>query len=251
LCPCVDLRQDRSLDRRNDVTEPETGTFLFADLAGFTALTEAHGDQEAAELAAGYFDSVRALLPEHEGEEIKVIGDELMLRCSSASHAVRLATSIVHDVGAQHGFPSVRVGLHTGPAIKRDRDWFGATVNLAARIAAEAGAGQILLSDASRQAAGKVEGIEFEPRGRRQLRNVREPVLLFAAAPAGERDPHELPIDPVCRMAVDPSHSAGTLRHQGVAYHFCSMACAQAFAAEPSQYRAGGAAGSHPQPPDA
>lgn len=216
-------------------TDGVASTFLFADLAGFTALTEAHGDEDAAELAADYFEAVRALLSEHT-EEIKVIGDELMLRCDRAAVAVNLSMTIVHDVGAQHGFPSVRAGLHTGPAVERQGDWFGATVNVAARIAALARGGEILLSEATKDAAGEISGIEFRERGRRELKNVREPVSLYAAIRTGQISDAELPIDPVCRMAVDPAHSAGMLYHQGREYYFCSLTCAQAFASDPAHY---------------
>jgi class 3 adenylate cyclase/YHS domain-containing protein len=215
---------------------PSIQTFLFADLAGFTALTEAHGDEEAAQLAADYFESVRALLPGHHTEEIKVIGDELMLRCEDAAPALRLSVCIVHDVGTKHGFPSVRIGLNTGPAVERGGDWFGSTVNLAARIAEIASGGEILLSEATKDAAGSLGGIELRERGRRELKNVREPVLLFAAVQSGASDEAGLPIDPVCRMAVDPAHSAGTLHYQGTDYHFCSLACVAAFSSDPDHY---------------
>ena len=165
-----------------------------------------------------------------------MIGDELMLRCHDAATAIRLSLAIVHDIGATHGFPSVRIGLHTGSAVERGGDWFGATVNTAARIAALAAGGEILLSEAAKDAAGDTSDIELVPRGRRELKNMRQPVLLFAAVRSGETPGAELPIDPVCRMAVDPEHSAGTLRHQGRIYHFCSMACVKAFAADPGHY---------------
>jgi YHS domain-containing protein len=61
-------------------------------------------------------------------------------------------------------------------------------------------------------------------------------VLLFAAAREGQRDSTGLPIDPVCRMAVDPEHSAGQLSYEGVEYQFCSLECAGAFAADPERY---------------
>jgi adenylate cyclase len=211
-------------------------TFLFADLAGFTALTEAHGDEEAADLAADFFQSVRTLLPEYGATEIKVMGDELMIHAEDADAAVRLATCIVCEIGAQHGFPTIRIGVHTGPAVERDGDWFGSAVNLAARIAAMATGGEVLLSDQTREAAGEIEGIDLEQRGRRELRNVREPVLLYAAVRSSERSQRGLPIDPVCRMAVDPEHCAGSLHHGGIEYFFCSLACVEAFASEPSQY---------------
>jgi adenylate cyclase len=61
-----------------------------------------------------------------------------MLRAGDAAAAIQLGLCIVHDVGAQHGFPLVRVGMHTGPAVECDGDWFGAAVNLAGRVSAAA-----------------------------------------------------------------------------------------------------------------
>src|ERR671931_353038 len=191
-------------------------TFLFADLSGFTALTEAHGDEQAADLVGGFCAAVRRLLAEHQADEVKTIGDALMLRAGDAAAAIRLGLRIVHDVGAQHGFPLVRVGMHTGPAVERAGDWFGTTVNLAARVSAAASGGEALLTAATRTAAGEVAGVELRARTRTGL-----------------------PVDPVCRMAVDPWHSAGRLTHLGVEYHFCSLACAGAFAQHPSRYAVG------------
>ncbi len=103
-------------------------TFLFADLAGYTALTEVHGDEEAVRLVGDYVDSMRVLLPEHHAEEIKTIGDALLVRVPKAKEAVRLGIRVARDVGSQHGFPAVRVGMHYGAAIERDGDYFGRTV---------------------------------------------------------------------------------------------------------------------------
>src|SRR5207244_1035956 len=109
--------------------EREIQTFLFADLAGFTALTEAHGDEQAADLAADFSRQIRQFLADYGATEIKGIGDAVMLRAESAKQAVRLGLRVVQDVGRSHGFPAVRIGMHTGPAVERDGDWFGATVN--------------------------------------------------------------------------------------------------------------------------
>jgi adenylate cyclase len=214
-------------------------TFLFADLSGFTALTEAHGDEQAADLVGGFGGAVRQLLAAHQAQEVKSIGDALMLRTGEAAAAIRLGLCIVHDVGAQHGFPLVRVGMHTGPAVERGGDWFGATVNLAARLSAAAAGGDALLTAATRAAAGDVEGVELRERGRWTFRNVTEPVPVYAAVRQGARSAAGLPIDPVCRMTVDPWHSAGRLTHQGVEYCFCSLGCAGAFAQHPATYTAG------------
>ena len=220
-------------------SEPAVQTFLFADLSGFTALTEAHGDEQAADLVGGFCVAVRQLLVEHQAYEVKSIGDALMLRTGDAAAAIRLGLCIVHDVGAQHGFPLVRVGMHTGPAVERAGDWFGATVNMAARVSAAASGGDALLTAATRLAAGDVEGVELRERGRWAFRNVAEPVQVYAAVRQGARSSAGLPIDPVCRMAVDPRHSAGRLTYHGVEYCFCSLRCAGAFAQHPATYTAG------------
>ena len=113
------------------MSEHREHTFLFADLAGFTALTEAHGDEEAADLAAKFFAGVRELLPEYGAEEVKTIGDAVMVRCDRADEAVGLGIRIVEEIGEKSGFPIDRVGMNTGHATKRSGDWFGAAVNIA------------------------------------------------------------------------------------------------------------------------
>ena len=217
-------------------SEPAVQTFLFADLSGFTALTEAHGDEQAADLVGGFCVAVRQLLDAHQAQEVNTIGDALMLRTGDAAAAIRLGLCIVHDVGARHGFPLVRVGMHTGPAVERGGDWFGATVNLAARVSAAAGGGEALLTEVTKAAVGQVAGVELRERGRWSFRNVAAPVPMYAAIRQGAHSVSGLPIDPVCRMAVDPWHGAGRLTHQGVEYCFCSLGCAGAFAKHPSRY---------------
>lgn len=213
-------------------------TFLFADLAGFTALTEAHGDEEAADLIASFCTEVREMLPEHGAEQVKSIGDALMIRADNAAAAIRLALRIVGEVGGRHGFPAVRVGLHTGPAVARGDDWFGATVNLASRVSGHAAADEVLLTDATRQAAlHELDEIEMVCRERAQFKNVRQPVELWAVLPDGQRaERGPLKIDPICRMAVRPERAFATVRHPDRTLHFCSKACADAFREDPEQY---------------
>lgn len=211
-------------------------TFIFADLSGFTALTEAHGDERAADLVGDFGAAVRELLPEHRASEIKAIGDALMLRAVESSSAIKLGLRIVEVVGNQHGFPMVRVGMHTGPAVHREGDWFGTTVNVAARVSGLASAGQVLLTESTRRSAGSLKGIDLQQRGRQRLKNVAEPVVLYAAFRDGHRSAGGLPIDPVCRMAVSLGLGVGRLRHEGTVFHFCSLECAGAFARDPEAY---------------
>jgi class 3 adenylate cyclase/YHS domain-containing protein len=211
-------------------------TFVFADIAGFTALTEAHGDRDAAALVADFCRAVRAELPASSGSEVKTIGDAVMLAIPDPAEAILLGLRITHELMSGHGAPAVRVGLHHGPAVEREGDFFGAAVNLAARVSAEASGGEVLLTGQTAALAPQLEGVLYEPRGRRELRNVREPVELFAAVRAAEASTHGLPRDPVCRMAVDPQRSAGRLTYEGTAYFFCSLACAAEFARHPERF---------------
>ncbi len=162
-----------------------THTFLFADLVGYTALTAAEGDDRAVEIAVEMHRRIRALLPEHCADEVKTIGDAVMLHCEDARHAIRLGVRIVSELERVPGFPPVRVGVHTGPAIDRDGDWYGATVNVAARLCAAAGGGQVLVSETTCQVAGGLRWIELANQELHWLKNVTEPVPARLAA---ERD---------------------------------------------------------------
>jgi adenylate cyclase len=212
-----------------------TATFVFADIAGFTALTEAHGDEEALALVERFSDAVAAELPAASGEHVKTIGDALMLRVPEPGPAIRLGLRIVRGALGDHGEPAVRVGLHHGSAVERSGDYFGAAVNLAARISALAAGGEVLVSGKTAGLVPELEGVVYESRGRQVLRNVSEPVEIFAALEVGETA-DRLPVDPVCRMAVDPEHAPGRLLHGGRAYFFCSLTCAGEFARQPERF---------------
>jgi adenylate cyclase len=219
-----------------DRPDATSATFLFADIAGFTALTEAHGDEQAATLVADFCDAVRAELPLFGGRQIKTIGDALMLRIDDPRQAVLLGLRIANDLLTGHGSPTVRVGMHHGPAIERAGDYIGASVNLAARVSAAATGGEVLLTAQTAALASEIDGVLYESRGRQTLRNVRDPVELIAAVRQGHTSDRGLAIDPVCRMAVDPDHAAGRLNYADATYFFCTLTCAGEFARHPERF---------------
>ena len=124
--------------------------------------------------------------------------------------------------------------MHTGPAIERGGDWFGATVKMAARVSGLAGGGEVLLTEATMHAAGHLEKVELASRGHHSLKNVASDVSVYIARRSGRTDTPA--VDPVCRMAVDLKRCAGRLRHEGVEYHFCSLDCVQQFAEDPARF---------------
>jgi adenylate cyclase len=209
--------------------------FLFADIAGFTALTEAHGDEHAVQLVDEFANAVQVELPRLDGEYVKSVGDALMLRVPDPGDAVRLALWITRNAIGGHQAPSVRVGCNYGSAVERGGDYFGATINVAARVSALARGGEVLVTGHTAALAPDLEGVLYESRGRQVLRNVAEPVEIFAVVRLDENAGH-LAVDPVCQMAVDPEHAVGRLLVDEKAYYFCSLTCAAAFARQPERY---------------
>lgn len=207
-------------------------TFGFVDLAGFTALTDAHGDREAVALVDRFEAAASAALSADD-QLVKTVGDAVMLRFATIANAITGTAAIFGRCTSEAGFPVLRAGLHHGPAIARGDDWFGATVNLAARVAAQARGGQ-LLATAQVARTARQSGVTVTGLGLCRLRNVTAPVELFdisVGAPVAGTV-----IDPVCRMQVQIAAATGTLRHNGTDWWFCSMDCAAAFATAPDRY---------------
>jgi adenylate cyclase len=217
------------------VTSDAGATFLFADIAGFTALTEAHGDEQAVQLVEDFASAVQAELPPVDGEYVKTVGDALMLRVPDPADAVRLGLWITRNALRGHQAPSVRVGCNHGSAVERAGDYFGTTINVAARVSALARGGELLVTGNTAALAPDLEGVLYESRGRQALRNVAEPVEIFAVVGVDENADH-LAIDPVCQMAVDPERAVGRLTLEEKAYYFCSLTCVAAFAQHSERY---------------
>jgi class 3 adenylate cyclase len=117
----------------------------FLDLTGYTRLTEERGDAAAADLAGRLAGLVRRTSQEHGGTPVKWLGDGVMLFFREPPDAVLAALEMVELV-ERHGLPPAHVGIHAGPVIFQDGDYFGRTVNLAARIADVAKPGEVLVS---------------------------------------------------------------------------------------------------------
>lgn len=211
-------------------------TFVFADLAGFTALTEAHGDERAADIALEFCRDLNRLLPEG-AEDLKMLGDACLLRVGAARDAVELGLQLTGELTRRHGFPEVRVGMHTGTAARRGEDWFGSTINIAARVSALAGPCDVLLTAATRDTAGEHDDVAYEDRGTHELRHVAAPVRLYQARreTAGD-DSARWVTDPVCQMRLDAEHASTSIVHDGTEMFFCSAACAAEFVRAPQRY---------------
>jgi adenylate cyclase len=171
------------LASRGLVPEPDPAgppAVVFADVSGYTSLTEEHGDETAVRIAESLQQRAEAAAAAHGGRLVKMLGDGAMLHFPDADEGVQAAMELVRPL-AGHLDVRAHAGVDVGPVIERDRDVFGATVNLASRIAALAGPGEVLASEPA-AAAVDLAALGFEPVEDVKLKGIGEPVRLFRAS---------------------------------------------------------------------
>jgi adenylate cyclase len=150
----------------------------FADLAGYTRLTEEVGDEEAVSAVERFVEEVEASLPD-DARIIKTIGDEVMIVGTDAGALVDWAVAFQRRA---EGRPLPRIGIHFGETLYRDGDYYGREVNQASRVAARAAGGEVLVTRPVLGAAGA--HLEFERIAEVKLKGFSEPTELFLARPA-------------------------------------------------------------------
>ena len=150
----------------------------FADLAGYTRLTEELGEVEALEIVERFVARVTETLPE-SARVVKTIGDEVMVVGSDASSLVDWAVGFQSLVVER---PLPRIGLHTGSVLYRDGDYYGRAVNLAARVSARATGGEVLITREVRDVAGR--HLAFRAIGDVKLKGFDQATELFVARTA-------------------------------------------------------------------
>jgi pimeloyl-ACP methyl ester carboxylesterase len=157
-------------------------TILFTDIVGSTGLASKLGDRRWAELLAEHHAQVRASLDRFRGVEVKSTGDGFHATFDGPARAIRCALHLQTEISGL-GL-DLRIGLHTGECVMTEDGIEGIAVHIAARVAQEASAGEVLVSQTVRDlVAGS--GIVFETRGEHQLRGVPDSWRLYAAMPHG------------------------------------------------------------------
>ena len=151
----------------------------FLDLTGYTRLTQERGDDAAADLATTVGRLVQRNSVQHGGKPIKWLGDGVMFYFAEPGPGVRAALEMVDELAAAK-LPPAHIGVHAGPVIYQEGDYYGQTVNLTARIADYARSGEVLVTQAVAGASHE-EGIAFEDIGSVELKGVTgTPHLLRA-----------------------------------------------------------------------
>jgi adenylate cyclase len=154
----------------------------FADLAGYTKLTEEQGEAEAVGAVEQFVEAVEQTLP-IDARVIKTLGDEVMVVGADAGALTVWAVALAGALPA--GSPPPRIGIHSGAALYRDGDYYGREVNRAARVVARASGGEVLVTHPVVDAASRQDGLEFELIGEVVLKGFNEPTELYSASRKG------------------------------------------------------------------
>ena len=159
--------------------EAQLPAIAFLDLSGYTALTEDAGDEAAAELATGLATIVQETARAHGGRAVKWLGDGVMLHFADPGGAVLSGLDLVEQTETVVSVPA-RVGINAGSVVVQEGDYFGRTVNIAARIADYARPREVLVSEQAKRRA-KLAGVQLELIGDIGLKGVSRPVTLHRA----------------------------------------------------------------------
>ncbi len=176
--------QSEQPDLRPHAAPDGTVTLMFTDIEGSTAMNERLGDQRWMELLRAHNAIVREQLKAHQGYEVKTEGDGFMVAFGSARRALQCAIAIQRSF-AQHNESAeeplrVRIGLHTGEAIKEADDFYGRHVNLASRVAGQAQGGEILVSSLLKELTDSAGDLVFGDAREVQLKGLSARQTVFS-----------------------------------------------------------------------
>ncbi len=175
------------------VTPDGRVVILFSDIEESTALNERIGDRAWVRLISSHDRLVHGLVDRHSGHVVKSQGDGFMIAFSRAEHAVRCGVDLQHALHREakrkrHEEIRVRIGIHMGRSVRRGDDLFGRNVAMAARVAAEAVGGQILVSEPVRDAVRDCADIRFDKGRDVELKGFSGSYRLFGVETEADPD---------------------------------------------------------------
>jgi class 3 adenylate cyclase len=171
-------------DLRASAGSDGTVTLMFTDLGDSTRLNERLGDRRWLEILAAHHEMVRRIVASYGGTEVKSQGDGFMLVFDSARRAIECGLAIRRGAEAQVTEDNkplrVRIGVHTGEVVRRGEDFFGRHVNLAARVAAAAAPGEVLVSSLVHDLLAGDHELRFDASRSVELKGFEERHLVYA-----------------------------------------------------------------------
>ena len=155
---------------------------LFSDIEESTALNERIGDRAWVRLIGRHDKMVRRHVKKYSGHVVKSQGDGFMVAFAQPDQAVRCSLDIQRSLQREPNSIRVRIGIHMGKSVRRGDDLFGRNVAMAARVASEAGGGEVLVSEVVRDALTDLDGFAFDGGRSAELKGFSGSHRLYAVA---------------------------------------------------------------------
>jgi class 3 adenylate cyclase len=202
---------------------------LIADLSGYTALTETHGSETAADLVEKFMEITNDCLCGDSHLHSRT-GDEVVIISTSADNLIATAILMMEKTTLEGNFLQLHGGMHYGKILKRNNNYFGTTINLTSRVANKAKPGTFCCTEEFMNALSEKSAFTFQSKDKHSLKNLSEEKEIFELLI--EKDLYH--IDPVCRMLINNIENA--IPHpdkQNI--FFCSAGCLEIYAAKTSE----------------
>jgi class 3 adenylate cyclase len=214
-------------------TDEFTGAYFIADLTGYTALIEAHGDFSATKIISRYNEIVNGILTK-DVKFYQQVGDEIFMISSDPHTLLDYSIKLRNEIEKESHFPSIHAGLHYGTVIKQNEKIFGSAINLTSRIASFAQGGQLLSSRSFKDSVTELK-VSFQSMGEIMFKNIIEPVEIFEIKTSVNSE-EILYTDPVCQMHISATSAPAKLPFKNNTIYFCSFECAKKFMIHPELY---------------
>jgi adenylate cyclase len=206
----------------------KTIAIMMADLSGFTALTEIHGSEMAAYMISKYVELVGGSL-QGESFMLERVGDQVVVISPDPDHLAATAFALLENSRKERHFLAIHAGLHYGEALEMTGHYYGAAINLTARIAAKAKDGKILCSKDFIDALSNTEAFRYEYHGQVNFKNVLESKEIVELLPVERSKGRDKSSCPVCQMQLDENEKSFHFSYEGTSFYFCSEECREIF----------------------
>ena len=209
---------------------------LMADLSGYTALTEVHGDRAAMLVINKFLDIAKKSLA-GESRLLERSGDQLVIISEDADDLARTAMALLRNSESESYFLPIHAGLHYGTVFEHNGHFYGSTLNLASRISSRAKGNRILCSGDFIDAMAEPDIFRTVYQGSVNFKNVFEAREIFELQALSSLEKFELKIDPICQMQLDEQQLNISYHTGHEDFHFCSEDCKDIFQKTQVQYQ--------------
>jgi adenylate cyclase len=208
------------------------GALMIADLSGYTALTQIHGNYTSAEIFSKYSTLIKSAL-EPDCKLLEQVGDNVLIFSENVENLIKTSQNLILLSTQEENFLLVHIGIDYGEILMDDNEIFGSVINIASRISNLASGGQILCTERIRERISDRDDL-FRKFGSHQFKNLTGKLEVFEIL-----IPSSIPdkkLDPVCRMLIDISNPSAVFNYNGEEYYFCSEQCKRIFTETPESY---------------